>query len=133
MHSVNVQGTWAASCLPHSGALLRPEDEVCNIVRFLRPFLLYCATLIFYKGIQGFRIPMICLNRMIHIGKLIEEELRRQERSVAWLARKLFCQRQNIYDIFKRESIDTTLLKRISSVLGHDFFRDLSDDMANKE
>lgn len=66
---------------------------------------------------------------MIHIGKCIEEELRRQERSVAWFARKLFCNRQNVYDIFKRESIDTTLLRRISAILGHDFFKDLSDSM----
>jgi len=70
---------------------------------------------------------------MIHIGKCIEEELRRQERSVAWFARKLFCNRQNVYDIFKRESIDTTLLRRISAILGHDFFRDLSDSMSRQD
>lgn len=66
---------------------------------------------------------------MIHIGKKIEEELRRQERTVTWFSRKLYCNRQNIYDIFKRESIDTTLLRRISDVLEHDFFIDLSKDM----
>lgn len=65
---------------------------------------------------------------MIHIGKTIEEELRRQERSVTWFARKLYCNRQNIYDIFKRESIDTTLLRRISDILDYNFFNDLSKD-----
>ena len=30
--------------------------------------------------------------------------------------------RQVIYDIFKRESIDTELLQQISKVLNHDFF-----------
>lgn len=65
---------------------------------------------------------------MIHIGKTIEEELRRQERSVTWFAKKLYCNRQNIYDIFKRESIDTTLLRRISDILDYNFFKDLSKD-----
>lgn len=59
---------------------------------------------------------------MIHIGKLIEAELRRQERSVAWFARKLCCERTNVYSIFKRESIDTSLLLRISIVLHRNFF-----------
>ena len=60
---------------------------------------------------------------MIHIGNLIEKEFRRQERSVSWLARKLFCERTNIYDIFKRQSIDTEMLLRISEALHHDFFQ----------
>lgn len=72
------------------------------------------------------------LTAMIHIGNKIEEELRRQERSVAWFARKLYCNRQNVYDIFKRESIDTALLRRISGILAHDFFKDLSADMAGR-
>ena len=44
------------------------------------------------------------------IGKLIKEELARQERSVAWFARKLSCHRTNVYDIFARDNIDMTLL-----------------------
>lgn len=60
---------------------------------------------------------------MIHIGNLIEKEFRRQERSVSWLAKKLYCERTNIYDIFKRQSIDTEMLLRISEVLHHDFFQ----------
>lgn len=58
----------------------------------------------------------------IHIGNLIKEELERQERSVSWFARKLCCDRSNIYKIFKRATIDTELLLRISLVLNHDFF-----------
>ncbi len=58
----------------------------------------------------------------IHIGKLIEEELRRQERSVTWLSRKIHCDRRNIYDIFSRSSIDSKLLMRISTALNTDFF-----------
>jgi len=59
---------------------------------------------------------------MIHIGKLIEAELHRQEHSVTWLARKLYCDRTNVYNIFKRTSIDTELLYRISIILKHNFF-----------
>lgn len=64
----------------------------------------------------------------IHIGKLIEAELRRQERPVSWFARKLYCERTNVYDIFKRRSIDTEMLLRISVVLQHDFFRYYSSE-----
>lgn len=66
---------------------------------------------------------------MIHIGSRIEEVLRNREHTVTWLARKLYCNRQNVYDIFKRESIDTLLLRRISYILVYDFFKDLSEDM----
>nr|WP_300796344.1 XRE family transcriptional regulator [uncultured Bacteroides sp.] len=59
---------------------------------------------------------------MVHIGHLIEEELRKQERSVTWFAKKLCCERTNVYSIFKRESIDTALLLRISTILHHNFF-----------
>lgn len=59
---------------------------------------------------------------MIHIGKLIEEELYRQEHSITWFAKKLYCDRTNIYSIFKRESINTELLLRISQILHHNFF-----------
>ena len=37
--------------------------------------------------------------------------------------------RQVIYDIFKRESIDTELLQQISKVLNHDFFSYYSGDL----
>lgn len=66
---------------------------------------------------------------MVHIGKLIETELRRQERTVAWFARNLYCERTNVYDIFRRESIDTELLLRISRVLKHDFFSYYRDEL----
>lgn len=59
---------------------------------------------------------------MIHIGQLIEAELHRQERSVTWFANKLYCDRTNVYSIFKRKSIDTELLLRISYILNHNFF-----------
>lgn len=62
----------------------------------------------------------------IHIGHLIKEELIKQERTISWFARKLYCDRSNVYDIFKRKSIDTELLLRISVVLNHNFYQDYS-------
>ena len=61
--------------------------------------------------------------KMIHIGKMIENELHRQERTVTWFARNLYCERTNVYHIFKRQSLDTELLLRISRLLKHDFFK----------
>ncbi len=63
---------------------------------------------------------------MIHIGQLIKIELERQERTPTWLAKKINCDRTNIYRIFNRESIDTALLSRISTALNRNFFEDLS-------
>lgn len=60
----------------------------------------------------------------IFIGKSIEYELRNQERSVVWLARKLNCNRTNIYKIFNRSTIDTELLLRIGNVLQRNFFEE---------
>lgn len=59
---------------------------------------------------------------MVHIGQIIETELHRQERSVTWFAKKLYCDRTNVYSIFKRRSIDTELLLRVSYILHHNFF-----------
>lgn len=69
---------------------------------------------------------------MLHIGKLIQEELHRQERTVSWFARKLFCDRTNVYDIFQRRSIDTELLLRISMILNYDFFKHYTDEIMEK-
>jgi len=58
----------------------------------------------------------------IHIGSLIKTELERQERTVSWFARKLSCDRSNIYKLFKRSTIDTGLLLKVSAVLHYNFF-----------
>ncbi len=65
----------------------------------------------------------------IFIGKIIEEELRRQERTVTWLSRKIHCDRRNIYDIFSRHTIDTDLLYKLSLVLNKDFFSYFSSNL----
>lgn len=70
----------------------------------------------------------------MHIGTRIRDVLMHQSRehTVTWLSKKLNCHRVNVYDIFNRSTIDTELLKRISIVLDHDFFQDLSADLNNR-
>ena len=70
---------------------------------------------------------------MVHIGKAIKAELERQERSVTWFAKKLYCERTNVYSIFKRESIDTELLLRISIVLHRNFFMDYIEELSKSD
>jgi hypothetical protein len=70
---------------------------------------------------------------MIHIGQEIKAELHRQERTVAWFARHLYCDRRNVYNIFKKESIDIQLLLRISNILNTDFFTLLSQYYKNQK
>lgn len=62
------------------------------------------------------------MSEPIHIGRIIEEELRSQGRSVAWFARQLGTSRTACYRLFRGYSIDTQVLFRISKLLGRDFF-----------
>lgn len=68
---------------------------------------------------------------MIHIGRLIEQELRRQERTPTWLARKINCERPNVYYIFSQPSINTEMLLRISRALHTDFFKPYSERLTD--
>lgn len=62
------------------------------------------------------------------IGELIEYEVRKQGLSIIDFANKISCQRNNVYDIFKRNTIDIALLAQISKVLNHNFFDDIAKD-----
>ncbi len=64
----------------------------------------------------------------MHIGKQIESVVRSEGRSVGWLAKNISCERANVYNIFKRRSIDTNLLAKISEVLNHNFFEDIANE-----
>ena len=70
---------------------------------------------------------------MKSIGSLIKKELELQERSISWLARKLSCDRTKVYRILQKHSIDTYDLARISIILSHDFFADLSEELKNND
>ncbi len=57
-----------------------------------------------------------------NIGYLIRNRSEQVGISKSELARRISCSPQNIYDVFARESIDTTMLLRISVVLQYNFF-----------
>lgn len=67
----------------------------------------------------------------INIGMAIRDELKKQERSVAWFARQLGTNRMACYRIFESYSIDTYMLLKISRVLDYDFFSLYSDNLRN--
>lgn len=67
---------------------------------------------------------------MIIIGELIKERLHQQGKTVVWFARQLSCSRNNVYKIFRSNSIATQDLLRISKILEFDFFAIYSEELA---
>lgn len=59
---------------------------------------------------------------MIAIGKKIEEIFQEKGMKLSEFANRINRTPRSIYDIFKRDSIDTDLLFKISKALDHDFF-----------
>jgi len=62
------------------------------------------------------------MNEKIPIGELIRKQLEEENRSVAWLAKKVYCDRSSFWKILNRNYMDTELLLRISIILKVDFF-----------
>lgn len=61
-------------------------------------------------------------NSKIHIGQLVREQVRQQGRHITWFAVQMGCSRNNVYNIFQSEGIDTEQLMRISQILNYNFF-----------
>ena len=66
----------------------------------------------------------------IHVGNMIQTELKKQGRSVNWLAEQIYCEKSNVYKMFKRKSIDLEQLMLVSTVLKHNFLRDCYEEKA---
>ena len=64
------------------------------------------------------------------IGKLIEEEVRKQGWVIKDFAENICCTRPNVYNIFNRNKMDVAQLELISRVLDHNFFQDLAENPA---
>ena len=73
---------------------------------------------------QTQNIKIMEVMKDVHIGQLIKTELKRQGRTASWLATKIFCEKSNIYKLFRRKSIDLDQLMRISEALHHNFLKD---------
>jgi hypothetical protein len=59
----------------------------------------------------------------VKIGQLIKERVEASNMEVTTFANAINKERSNVYDIYKRDSIDTNLLKKIGHVLEYDFFQ----------
>ena len=106
-----------------------PEATGWRTVTDTDPTLLLCPDNYCRRGDPAALSTTHINNKMEPIGQLIKEELMAQERSVAWFARKLCLDRSNVYRLFQKNSIDTSLLTRISTVLNKDFFAILSENV----
>lgn len=69
----------------------------------------------------------------MRIGERIKEVLFEQGHNACWLAAQIPCERSNVYHIFKRGDIGVELLLKISRILNHDFFMELSASLENDE
>lgn len=65
----------------------------------------------------------------VHIGSIIQGRAKEMRMGPTELGAKIETSKQNVYGIFKRSSIDTALLHRISIALSHDFFQYLSNNL----
>lgn len=62
------------------------------------------------------------------LGELIEIEVRRQQIPITKFADMIHCQRNNVYKIFERPSLQVDQLGLISKVLNRNFFEELARD-----
>lgn len=69
----------------------------------------------------------------IQIGQLIREEIESRGMKASHFAKLINKSRQNVHNIFGRQTIDTELLFEISKVLNIDFFALYSKALANDE
>lgn len=68
----------------------------------------------------------------MHIGNLIKQQVIEQNITVVWFAKQLSCSRTNVYKIFDKATIDTSVLMRISIILHYDFFKHYSEEIEGK-
>lgn len=74
---------------------------------------------------------------LINMGRMVEDVFRKFESehegcTVTWFAEQLHCDRRNVYDIFKRFTLDTQLLTQICLVLDYNFFSDIADEVKSR-
>ena len=68
----------------------------------------------------------------MHIGRILQQKLKDEGKTVVWLAGELGCHRTNVYNLFDKYSIDTQLLQRISVIMNFNFFSLLEEETYTK-
>ncbi len=64
----------------------------------------------------------------LHIGECIKERAKELRIGATEFGKLINTSKQNIYGIYKRRTIDTGLLKKISEALDYDFFKLYASD-----
>lgn len=68
----------------------------------------------------------------IHLGTLVRRKMRERGISINEFAKAIHCDRTNVYNIFKRKSMDVQLVVRISNALNYDFLQYYHQEINNK-
>lgn len=61
------------------------------------------------------------------IGERIKMIVRQRGMSVVDFANAISCSRETAHRLFHKRDVNISLLKRVSKVLEHDFFKDISE------
>lgn len=61
----------------------------------------------------------------LHIGRLVKSVFDASGMTVSEFARRIHCERTNVYKIFNRQSADIEMLVKISEALEHNFLEDV--------
>jgi len=61
----------------------------------------------------------------IHVGEMIKQKVKERGIKITDFAQAIHCNRNNVYSIYRRKSIDIELLLRISKVLQYDFINEI--------
>ena len=60
------------------------------------------------------------MNQNSHLGEYIKNKVKERGLTVSEFARRIHCTRRNIYQIYKKNSLDSNLINRISQALDID-------------
>lgn len=71
------------------------------------------------------QMPHHLKHQFMKLGEIIRKKVEDSGLKVSAFATKINVSRNNVYDIYERESLDTKLLFDISQVLAYDFFQHL--------
>lgn len=105
---------------PNHAAQAVTLDVTLQMYELIKPIQGLCEKILYFC--TPFELSMEI--QEYDFGEAIKKVLKEQERSEAWLARKVHCDPGNFNRILKKRSIDIDLLRRISMVLGYNFIRE---------
>ena len=116
------------SCLPGKTPCVR-VFLVFHIIRCLAipRFLKWQAIVSRFLLWDNMRLGRQADGCFMYIGQRIREVAKSKGVTIVSLSKQMCCTRANIYKIFSKPSLDTSQLARLSQILQHDFFADLSE------